>query len=311
MGIWQNDLPVKRSCKKPGACCIDDSHEPDDGPTTAQELVGTTFSENICPSNADYITFEVPSASALSIVLNFVHANGDLDLRLYAVDTTVMPPTTRQVAYSVGVTDGERIEYDTPAGGTYVLRVNGVGSAANSYTGTVNVTPITGCDVTRECALGRVCEAGTCSSDACTMDSDCPDMHRCPSYGTGAARHCGQVCSISAECRAGEACKWFNEARVCAVTGTATLGAACTSASDCSGTRSCVPWPGGMCTRAGCRTQTDCESGTFCVVVGGRNVCALDCETDIGRCGSRDYLCETAAAPGATGVTHNVCVPPP
>ncbi len=137
--------------------------------------------------------------------------------------------------------------------------------------------------------------------------ASCPAMHLCPDPGPASgASDCAASCVVNADCRAGEACKWFAEGRGCARTGAGALGATCSSFRDCGVQRTCVDWPGGFCTRAGCTRNSDCESGTSCADVGGVRACALDCSTDMGRCRS-GYTCRSIT--DVSGSSRFVCAP--
>ncbi|UJR82211.1 PPC domain-containing protein [Sandaracinus amylolyticus] len=293
------DLSITRA---PLACCSDDTFEPDDTRATARRLTTRDFEGTICPDDDDYVAFTVTGASAAHVEILFDAAIGDLDLELQG-------PDGARIAISEGTGDSEVIDASLPAAGTYYVRVHGFSTAANTYVGEVTTTPITTCTTTRACASGEVCDAGTCRSDACASDAMCPSSHLCPVYGPGsAARHCGATCTVNSDCRSTEACKWFAEGRACGVRGAGANGAACADATACGGQRACLAWPGGYCARAGCRTNADCESGTFCVTTSGVSACVLECESDVERCRDAEgYACDFVDDVG--GTLHLACVP--
>lgn len=291
-----------RVTRMPMACCSDDAYEPDDTRATARRITGTSFDGTVCPGDDDYIAVPIAGASMVHVEILFDSRIGDLDLEL-------QDPAGTRIRASTGVGDTETIDAMVSAAGTYYVRVYGFSMAANTYLGEVRVTPLSTCGATRECATGQVCASGTCRSDVCTSASMCPSMHLCPVYGPASAtRHCGATCSVNADCRASEACKWFAEGRACGVRGAGANGAACADAAACGGQRACMPWRGGYCARARCATNSDCESGTFCVSVMGTNVCVLECESDVGRCReSEGYACDFVDDTG--GTLHLACVP--
>lgn len=302
-GTAQNeyDLRVERT---PMACCSDDAGEPDDSRATARPPVGTSFDGTICPGDDDFIAITVPGATRVEIDVIFDGGIGDIDVELQnSAGETIL------VSDEVG--DSERIDTTVATAGTYYLRVYGFSSAANTYLGEVRLTPIETCSATWECATGRVCaNNGTCQSDICTEAASCPAMHLCPTYGAGAAvRHCGLSCGVNSDCRAGEACKWFPEGRACGLRGSSANGAACADATACGGQRACVPWMGGYCARVGCRSNADCETGTYCVASGSMNICVLECESDLDRCRTAEgYVCDVVA--DVAGEIQFACVPP-
>jgi hypothetical protein len=67
-----------------------------------------------------------------------------------------------------------------------------------------------------------------------------------------------------------------------------------------------VAWPGGYCARASCATTADCEDGTYCVTVGGTNVCALHCVSTPCR-DAEGYEC--TYLPTIGDISRFVCVP--
>jgi hypothetical protein len=293
------DLSISRA---PLACCSDDGFEPDDTRATARRLSGTDFEGTICPGNEDFIAVSVAGASTLRAEILFDSGIGDLDLE-------VQGPDGARLGVSAGVGDSEVVEVRVPGAGTYYVRVYGFSSAANTYVGEVRLTPLETCTSTLGCPTGQVCDGGACRSDVCTSTASCPAQHVCPTYGPGAAtRRCGATCAVNSECRSTEACKWFPEGRACGLRGGGANGAACVDATACGGQRACLAWRGGYCARAGCRGNADCESGTFCVAVGGANVCALECESDVDRCRSAEsYACDFVDDVG--GTLHLACVP--
>lgn len=293
------DLSITRM---PEACCSDDDAEPDDTRATARRLSGPDFDGTVCPGDDDFVAITVGGASAIHVEILFDAEIGDLDLELQG-------PDGARIAISEGIGDTEAIDATLPAAGTYYVRVFGFSSDANTYVGEVTTTPITTCTATRECASGEVCDASACRSGVCTADAMCPAMHLCPTYGPASAtRLCGATCTVNSECRTTEACKWFPEGRACAARGAGANGAACADAAACGGQRACMPWTGGYCARAGCRSNADCESGTFCVSVMGVSACVLECESDVERCREAEgYACDFVD--DVAGTLHLACVP--
>jgi hypothetical protein len=223
------------------------------------------------------------------------------------VDLELVGPTGTVIASSLGTTDSEHIDRTVTTAGTYSLHVFSLESASNDYLGTVMVTPTSGCTATIECPTGQVCAASMCRSGSCTSLSMCPPLHLCPDAGPGSgASTCGARCSTNGDCRSAEACKWFPEGRACELRGAGANGATCTSFADCGGQRACLDWPGGYCARAGCVTDADCESGTFCASISGVNVCSVDCATDSTRCHA-GLTCRSVT--GISGASRRVCAP--
>jgi hypothetical protein len=286
--------------RTPDACCVNDAFEPDDSRATARAAAGDTFEGTLCPMDSDHVAIPITGASRVQIEVTFDAVRSDIDIELYG-------PTGSVIASSRGTSDLETIDTMVTTAGTYALRVFGFSPESNSYLGMVTVTAATTCTATLACPAGQVCASGVCRSDDCTSAAMCPPMHLCPDLGPASgASACGTSCVSNADCRAFEGCKWFPEGRTCAERGAGANGGACSTFRDCAGQRACIDWPGGYCARAGCTTNADCETGTFCVARGGINVCALDCAADSTRCRS-GYTCASVGDRG--GASRRVCVP--
>jgi len=285
-----------------GACCVDDTREPDDTRATAHPVVPGTIDGTICPRDDDYAAFALSGPSHVVVTIVF-DATTDLDLELYDPSGTV-------IAASRGVTDTETIDTMVTAPGNYAIRVFGYGGSAGDYLGELRITGSTsGCTTSMGCATGTICSAGSCVDDACTRTSDCPATYLCAAAGPGSpVSDCGAPCTTNAGCRSSEACKWFPEGRACGIRGSHQNGEGCATFRDCGGQRACMPWPSGYCARAGCSSNSDCESGTFCVPVNGVHVCAKDCLASSSVCRlSEGYACDYRVDFGSG--ERFVCVP--
>ncbi|MGF1499245.1 MAG: pre-peptidase C-terminal domain-containing protein [Elainellaceae cyanobacterium] len=114
---------------------VDDAYEENDGPATAFDL---TSQENVRLSNLSGLGFQAdadwyairldPGFENLVATLEFVHANGDLNLFVFDAAGTLITSAN-------SVTDNETIDTVLPAAGTYFLAVNGVSGipTANTY----------------------------------------------------------------------------------------------------------------------------------------------------------------------------------
>jgi hypothetical protein len=112
----------------------DDSYEENDSQAQAANL-GTltqrrTLTGLVMADSADWFRFTLatPGTKAHTVTIQFQHAQGDLDLRLYKSDGTL-------VRLSDGVGNEERLSLDGLAADTYSIRVYGYQGAKNaSYT---------------------------------------------------------------------------------------------------------------------------------------------------------------------------------
>ena len=284
-------------------CCMDDRNEENDTAATGASFSVTggsgSFDGTVCPSDPDWYRFSVSGPTRVVIDLLIGAASADLDLELRG-------PSGSLIASSRGVTDTETIDARVTTSGTYAVGVLGFLQDSSDYVAEVRLTAdASGCTNDRGCPLAQVCSAGSCVDRACRVGGSCPGGP-CPTPGPGTASECGASCTVSSDCRTGEACKWLPEGRFCARRGTRGSGDACTSFTDCDGLRGCLDWPGGTCARARCTANSDCDPDTFCIPVDGQSVCARSCWGSSSVCRS-GYRCGAENDRG--GSVQLVCVP--
>jgi len=113
--------------------CRQDPFEPNDTQDTAPTLNFVPLQASVCGDD-DWYTFQLnaPDGTLVDLTLDFVHANGDLDMRLFQPDGTQL--------VSQGVTDQERIQVAVQAG-DYDLRIYGFNGAVGDYTFNVALAP--------------------------------------------------------------------------------------------------------------------------------------------------------------------------
>jgi hypothetical protein len=121
--------------------CRQDPFEPNDTQDTAAVLSTGTFFFDFVPVTAsvcgedDWYTFTLSSVTAGTLVdlnLDFVHANGDLDMRLFQPDGSSV--------VSQGVTNNEHLQIAAQAG-DYHLRIYGFNGAVGDYTFDMALAP--------------------------------------------------------------------------------------------------------------------------------------------------------------------------
>jgi hypothetical protein len=109
--------------------CQDDGDEPNDAPADATVISFTTTKADqvLCPANEDWYDIYMFMDETIVVDLTFLHANGDLDLKLYDADVTPDDLWNHQVASSVTVNDNELITFTNETGvdATFYLRVYG------------------------------------------------------------------------------------------------------------------------------------------------------------------------------------------
>ena len=127
------------------ATVVGDRYENNDTPATATDLrtiSGTTTESSLSieAGDPDWYRFTLGSAGRAGdrLAIGFTHAQGDLDLELYASDGTTL------VDYSEDTDNTEEISLAGLPAGNYYARVYGYAGAANpSYTLSVSAAPLT------------------------------------------------------------------------------------------------------------------------------------------------------------------------
>jgi hypothetical protein len=110
--------------------CTPDAYEPND--TTAHAISLGTLSGSICAGDEDRFSLTIGAGRSLTVKLDFVDANGDLDL-------VVVGPSGTQVGISEGTSNEELVSLSNLTAGTYMIRVYGYDGATNNYTLTTSV----------------------------------------------------------------------------------------------------------------------------------------------------------------------------
>ena len=112
--------------------CDDAALEPNNSSATATALPdnpGSVSGKEICyPGDVDHMRFRVPAGSRLRVTVNFMHADGDLDVVL-------LNPNGQTIDESKGFSDSEVVEMAaaTASTGNYTIGVVGYGDAVNIY----------------------------------------------------------------------------------------------------------------------------------------------------------------------------------
>ena len=114
--------------------CLPDAFEPNDVPGAAGELAPAlqppgASGLSLCVGDTDWFAVVATAGTTLTIKANFAHAEGDLDLRLYAPALSTSIP----VAASDSKDDDETIVWPVAVTGVYLVRVNGFNGASAPY----------------------------------------------------------------------------------------------------------------------------------------------------------------------------------
>jgi hypothetical protein len=109
------------------ACPGDDVWEQNDAFGTATLLSAPVSLEAIaCAGDVDYYAFDVPGDCEIDILVDFLHAAGDLDAVLYESEINV--------ATAISVSDDEVMDWFAEGTATYTVGVYGYDNAENTYT---------------------------------------------------------------------------------------------------------------------------------------------------------------------------------
>lgn len=114
--------------------CLPDALEPNDILSPSEPwapVVAPPGVDNLalCPFELDWMAFEVPGGTTLTVTARFSHDEGDLDLRLYDPNYS----TTIPVETAASKTDDETLVYNVAVAGTYLLRVHGFDGSSAEY----------------------------------------------------------------------------------------------------------------------------------------------------------------------------------
>gem|GEM_PF-4417465 len=123
------------NCQERPSGCRGDPLEPNDGQGQAIR-VATQRIENleICPEgDEDFFVLSLNKGDHVRILIEFTHANGDIDAKVFDQDG-------RTVVSATSSTDNEEIQFEAQSDGAYYLKVYGYGGAKNSYNLDVTIT---------------------------------------------------------------------------------------------------------------------------------------------------------------------------
>ncbi len=115
--------------------CSDDDNEPDDTPAAATDIWddGPRTGLQICAGDVDWFGTIGYAGEVLAFDLRFTHADGDLDMALYADGVTEDTLGEYRLAVADSTDDDEHLEYTVQSDAIFYLRVYGYDGAENSY----------------------------------------------------------------------------------------------------------------------------------------------------------------------------------
>lgn len=117
------------------AICQDDLFEDNDDPGAPRVDVKRHENLQICPDDADYYGVGLEAQDVLTALIEFSHAEGNLDMELLA------PNRQTVVARATSLDDDEMITYTATTAGEYKVVVFGDRTVANPYSLELSVMP--------------------------------------------------------------------------------------------------------------------------------------------------------------------------
>lgn len=103
--------------------CQDDAYEPNDFPINVPTVTPGTYDMELCPCRDDWFAFQVAMGDRIHAVIDFTHADIDIDAKLFLSGPDGSGITEPAVATSTTTTDQEAIDHTAAMAGTYFLRV--------------------------------------------------------------------------------------------------------------------------------------------------------------------------------------------
>ena len=139
--------------------CTEDSLAPNHTAGEAAAVnVGDDFpSLQICSGADDFFKITLTEGQRVSVGIYFSHAQGDLDMQIFAPGDLTTP-----IAQGASATDDEVVGFQADVAGEYVIRVIGYEDAEAAY----QLSVVAGCFVDSECTAPQVCDRRTNSCGA-------------------------------------------------------------------------------------------------------------------------------------------------
>jgi hypothetical protein len=118
----------------------DDVYEENDDFTSASTVSEGSYSSLRCIDD-DFYRIWIDAGESLDAMISFIHANGDLDLKLY-------DPYYNLIDSSVSITNSERVSIaSAPSSGYYIIRCYPFGGAENTYSLSIDIESFSGPDL--------------------------------------------------------------------------------------------------------------------------------------------------------------------
>ncbi|MEM9067714.1 MAG: PPC domain-containing protein [Myxococcota bacterium] len=162
--------PVAEVCGG-GGDCLDDGREDDDDTASATPYASAITDGQICSGDPDYVRVDVAAGTRVVATLDgFVHAEGDLDLRLEDADGIVDNSASEE--------DREEVEHCFSDAGASFVQVLGYEGAQNGYRLNVAATP----------------DPVMCCADDASEENDTASAATALTFASGTADFEGTVC---------------------------------------------------------------------------------------------------------------------
>jgi len=194
--------------------CLQDALEPNGAPQIAAPLaMGRTKDLSLCPYELDWYAIDLKKGETLTLTMEFVHDQGDLDMRLYKVAKFAAP-----VAVAATKKAPEQFTFTADESTKYYVRISGFAGESNAYQ-LVGCKTMTGkcieCLDDAMCSSSQQCDLQTtlCGPKACTPANlqPCDDANLCtadlcPNGKCKNSLEPGALCDDNEPCSIGESC---------------------------------------------------------------------------------------------------------
>lgn len=234
---------------------------------------GAAEGMTLCCSS-DWFALDMGAGDQATIGVSLWSQTGAAGIIVYG------PDMVTQLASLPPSSAGASLPFTATVAGIHRMEVSGI--TGTDYTLTWSASEeVAGSCTDLSCPKYKVCDffSGSCLSDFCQTESDCPLGYTCKET------YCTSTCQGPANCRTnlGYACKSFAEGKYCGISGWSAAGASCYSHAACEGEAVCAFQDnGGYCAVMACgQGGSACPAGTWCVPnTSEGSLCGKNCGVD-------------------------------
>ena len=266
--------------------CIDDLSKGNSSPDEATYIAGNDglITNQVICCEPDW--YALVLGDNQQAIIEATVNTGTVSLAVFASDGTSL------ISDGGASTTASSVDLESGAEQTFYLRVLGTTDATYDIEWITIGGSAAQCSSSNDCPKYKVCdpEIGTCVTDVCFVDGDCPAAHACMDT------YCVSSCATNSDCRVndGYQCKEFEAGTYCGLTGDGGVGTACSDHVDCEAASVCLFQQAfGYCSLLGCASPlVSCPIFSICTETQDLTFCAKSCQTDA-QCRTEDgYTCK-------------------